>query len=65
MKHTYRLIKETSEHENEFLVIEDLESDNPVYWSLKKIIELHPVLMNESFRRTRKWTLKNHPELML
>jgi len=32
---------------------------------LRKLIELHPVLMNESFRRTRKWVLKNHPELML
>ena len=67
MKHTYKLVKEKSgrEDEDEFLIIEDLESDNPVYWSLKKLIELHPILMDNSFRRTRKWTLKNYPELML
>ena len=65
MKHTYKLVKEKSGREDEFLVIEDLESDNPVYWSLKKLIELHPILMDSSFKRTREWTLKNHPELML
>ena len=42
MKHTYKLVKEKSgrEDEDEFLIIEDLESDNPVYWSLEKLIEL-------------------------
>ena len=62
MKHTYKLIKEG---EDDFFIIEDLESDNRTYWSLKKLIELHPILMDNSFRRTRKWVLKNHPELML
>lgn len=61
MKHTYKLVKEG---EDDF-IIEDLESDNRTYWSLKKLIEFEPILMDNSFRRTRKWVLKNHPELML
>ena len=62
MKHTYELVKEG---EDDFFIIEDLESDNRTYWSLKKLIEFESILMDNSFRRTRKWVLKNHPELML
>ena len=50
MKHTYKLVKEG---EDDFFIIEDLESDNRTYWSLKKLIELEPILMDNSFRRTR------------
>ena len=64
MKHTHKLFKE-SEDSYDFLVIEDFDKDNPTYWSLGSLIELHPFIIDKSFIRTREWTLNNHPELML
>ena len=72
MKYTYRIVKTINTKSGPYLQIQEIDSKGFfMTWSIGELFdsksnnEGYVQIVYNSFYRTKKWVLRNHPELIL
>ena len=73
MKYNYRLVEQESDNadhipnDSDFFVVENWKNLNEIYWNLERFTKKlpYPRSKKSSYKRSKRWLEKNHPELLI